>query len=349
MKIKHIPFKIVFCFFAACLLYSCNRADNIKVITQNGIPISTKMINSFEYTYYKDGIHQKYTVIDSLSNKVLAEFIETDTFHNNYEGVVNGHYVEKNHKRLFKSLSYSISDLYMGWYLNRCPNCFRGSSNKDLTNFLLNHQTSYNDRLVKWLRYDEYSEFKMVNDSILAVLENSIYSPREYSRLCKVDTFISMYCKKYKHPYRKDSIFPINILDIKTSNDIYFYKPYFFIYQQSYEAFQKVKLNRHKEGFFYKILNYGFNYIDWHYRRDRTLLSNKIILTEQTILKNHLDQWVYNQKVLNPMVYAQRDIGSSGEVVYTSNLEGLLSVPITEETIIRVHEESEKIKRQRKE
>ena len=49
------------------------------------------------------------------------------------------------------------------------------------------------------------------------------------------------------------------------------------------------------------------------------------------------------------MFYAQGgDNSSSGYPIYTTNLEGLLSAPITEETIIRAHEESEKIRRQRK-
>jgi hypothetical protein len=349
MKIKYISLKIVFCL--SVLFYSCNRADNIKVIIQEGTPISKERLNGCDRTYYKDGIYQKYMVIDSVSKKVLAEFIEADTFYNNLENVTSGCYAHVEYERLYKNLSNSISNPHIEWYLDRCLYCFRGSSNKDLTNFLLTHQASYKDQLVDRLRYDDYSDFKMVNDSILAALENSIYSPREYAKLCKVDTFVSKYYKKYKPtylPYRKDSIFPINILDIKTSNRIYFYKPYFYMYQQSYEAFQKVKLNRHKEGYFYKILNYGFNYNEFHILT-QTLFANEILLTEQTILKDHLDQWVYNQRVLNPMVYAQRDISSSGYPIYTADLEALLSLPMTEEAIIRAHEESEKIRRQRKE
>jgi hypothetical protein len=333
-----------FCFIVTCLFYSCNRADNIKVISQEGILISSRLSMGCPYDSYKDGIYRKYTVIDSVSNKVLAEFIETDTFHNNLRNITSGCYTKEGFERLYKNISNSISDPYLEWYSNRCLYCFSGG-NKDLTNFLLTHQTFFKDQLVERLRYDEYSNF---NDSIVTVLENSIYSPREYARLCKVDTFVSKY-KKYKPPYRKDSIFPINILDIKTNNLIYFNKSYFFMYQQSYKAFQQAKLNRHKEGYFYKIRNYGFDFRNWHYKRDLTLLFNKIILTEQTILKNHLGQWGYNQRVLNPMVYAQRDIGPSGELIYTSNLEDLLSAPITEEIIIQAHKESERIRRQRKE
>jgi hypothetical protein len=51
MNIKHIKLKIIFRFFSTCLFYSCNRADNIKVITQEGIPISTERIKGCEHTY----------------------------------------------------------------------------------------------------------------------------------------------------------------------------------------------------------------------------------------------------------------------------------------------------------
>jgi hypothetical protein len=349
MNVKCILLKMFLFFIVTCLLYSCNRADNIKVITQEGVITSRDMVNHCTYNFYKDGIYRKYTVIDSLSNKVLAEFVEADTFYNNLENVTSGCYAHVEYERLYKNLSNSISDPYLEWYLNRCLYCFRGSSNKDLTNFLLTHQASYKDQLVDRLRYDEY--YDTVNDSILAVLENSIYSPREYAKLYKVDTFVSMYCKKYKptslsYRYRKDSIFPINILDIKTSNRIYFYKPYFFIYQQSYEAFQQVKANRHKEGYFYKISE--VNGFDNSHLYDYTLLFHNAIFKEQTILKNNLGQWGYNQRVLNPMIYTQRTDITSGYPIYTADLEALLSLPMTEEAIIRAHEESEKIRRQRK-
>jgi hypothetical protein len=226
----------------------------------------------------------------------------------------------------------------MAWYLNKGS----FSRNEALTNFLLNHKPSYKEHLVNSLRDDEYSDFKIVNDSILTVLDNSIYSPLEYAKLCKLDTFVSTHYKKYRPTYpSKDSIFRISIWDIKKDKSIYFYKPYFYIYQQSYEAFQQAKQNRYKEGYFYKII---FNNVNIH-----TTLFNNNIITEQKIFKNNLDQWVYNQKVLNPMAYAHSDISSSKYIIYISNLDGLLSAPITEETIIRAHEESEKIRRQRKE